>query len=81
MPSEPNEKSKTRSTKPKEKSALESAAEAIGSTLGSIAVSTGLVHPAASPKSAKPGKLPKRGKTKLPRKQKKAASKKSGGNR
>jgi len=73
MPSQQNEKSKTRSAKPKEKSALETAAEAIGSTLGSLAVSTGLVHP---PKSAKPGKLQKRNKTKLPRKMKKAAAKK-----
>lgn len=76
MPSEPNEKSKTRSSKPKEKSTLESAAEAIGSTLGSLAVSTGLVHPTASPKSAKPGKLQKKGKSRLPRKLKKANSKK-----
>ncbi|HTS47423.1 MAG TPA: hypothetical protein VMH05_05735 [Bryobacteraceae bacterium] len=79
MPSQQNEKSKTRSAKPKEKSALESAAEAIGSTLGSLAVSTGLVHPETSPKSAKPGKLQKSNKTKLPRKLKKAAAKKPGG--
>jgi len=77
MPSDPSEKSKTRSPKAKEKSALESAAEAIGSTLGSLAVSTGLVHPAAPAKPAKAGKLQKKSKTKLPRKLKKAAARKS----
>ena len=58
-----------------EKSTLESAAVAIGSAIGAIAVTTGIAHPPAPPKPAKKGKLVKKDKSRLPRKEKKAAAK------
>jgi len=80
MSTEQSEKTKTAAQKRKpekhEKSALESAAEVIGSTLGTIAVSTGIARPSGAPaKSSKVGKLPKKNKSKLPRLAKKRASK------
>ena len=59
-----------------EKGVLQTAAEAIGSTLGTIAVKTGIVHPEGGAKSQKIGKLPKKNKARLPRKLKKQALKK-----
>ena len=62
-----------------EKSTLESAAVAIGSAIGAIAVTTGIAHPSdAPPKAAKKAKLVKKGKSRLPRKEKKAAAKARG---
>jgi len=80
MSTERSEKTKAVAPKQKaekhEKSALESVAETIGSTLGAIAVSTGIAHPSGGPaKSSKVGKLPKKNKSKLPRLAKKRASK------
>lgn len=64
--------------KSEEKGLLETAAEAIGSTLGTIAVKTGLAHP--EPKvSQKIPKLAKKNKSRLPRKEKKRARKATGG--
>ena len=54
---------------------LQKAAKAIGSALGTMAVKTGIVHPPTAPKK-KIGKLVKKHKTGLPRKEKKAAKKK-----
>ncbi len=54
---------------------LEKAAKAIGSALGTMAVKTGIAHPPTAPKK-KIGKLVKKNKTGLPRKEKKAAKKK-----
>ncbi len=76
MANQPEDKPKVRAPKNKEKSALESAAEAIGSTLGTIAVSTGLASPSTPTKSSKVGKLQKKNKNRLPRKEKKRALKK-----
>lgn len=84
-PKEPKEPKKPKEAKPKEaapkseeKGLLETAAEAIGSTLGAIAVKTGLAHP--EPKvSQKIPKLAKKNKSRLPRKEKKKARKASGG--
>ncbi len=59
--------------KKQEKGVLQTTAEAIGSTIGTLAVKTGIVHP---PKAQKPGKLPKKNKARLPRKLKKQALKK-----
>jgi hypothetical protein len=53
---------------------LQKAAKAIGSALGSMAVKTGLAHPATPPKK-KIGKLVKKAKQRLPRKEKKLAKK------
>jgi hypothetical protein len=77
MAKEKDEKPKEPKKK-KEKGVLESTAEAIGSTLGAIAVSTGLAGTSDAPKkvSTKVPKLQKKNKTRLPRKQKKAALKK-----
>jgi hypothetical protein len=79
-PKEPKEpkaakepKAKQPAAKPEEKGLLETAAEAIGSTLGTIAVKTGLAHPQQA--SKKIGKLPKKNKSRLPRKEKKRARK------
>lgn len=55
---------------------LQKAAKAIGSALGSMAVKTGIVHPATPPKK-KIGKLVKKNKARLPRKEKKKAKKKA----
>jgi hypothetical protein len=52
---------------------LQKAAKAIGSALGSIAVKTGI----ATPPKKKIGKLVKKNKARLPRKEKKAAKKKA----
>src|SRR5277367_2915775 len=89
-PKEPKEPKKPKEAKPKEaapkgaeqkseeKGLLETAAEAIGSTLGTIAVITGQAHP--EPKvSQKIPKLVKKNKSRLPRKEKKKARKASGG--
>ena len=76
MANQPEDKPKVRAPKTKEKTALESAAEVIGSTLGTIAVSTGLAGPSAHAKSTKVGKLQKKNKKRLPRKEKKRALKK-----
>jgi hypothetical protein len=54
---------------------LQKAAKAIGSALGTMAVKTGIAHPPTAPKK-KIGKLVKKNKTGLPRKEKKAAKKK-----
>jgi hypothetical protein len=60
-----------------EKGLLETAAEAIGSTIGAIAVKTGIVHP--EPRvSQKIPKLVKKNKSRLPRKEKKRARKAKG---
>ncbi len=64
-------KAKQAAPKTEEKGLLETAAEAIGSTLGTIAVKTGLAHPA----KPKVGKLLKKNKSRLPRKEKKRARK------
>jgi hypothetical protein len=55
---------------------LQKAAKAIGSALGTMAVKTGMVHPHTAPKT-KIGKLVKKNKSRLPRKEKKAAKKTS----
>jgi hypothetical protein len=67
-------KAKQPAAKTEEKGLLETAAEAIGSTLGTIAVKTGLANPQAQV-SKKVGKLPKKNKSRLPRKEKKRARK------
>ncbi len=54
---------------------LQKAAKAIGSALGAMAVKTGIAHPQTAPKK-KIGKLVKKNKTRLPRKEKKQAKKK-----
>ena len=54
---------------------LQKAAKAIGSALGTAAVKTGIAHPATPPKK-KIGKLVKKTKSRLPRKEKKQAKKK-----
>ncbi|HTB17471.1 MAG TPA: hypothetical protein VK708_05110 [Bryobacteraceae bacterium] len=54
---------------------LQKAAKAIGSALGTVAVKTGLAHPTTPPKP-KIGKLVKKAKSRLPRKEKKQAKKK-----
>ena len=51
------------------------AAQAIGSAIGTVAVKTGIAHPATPPKKKIP-KLLKKGKSRLPRKEKKRAKKK-----
>jgi hypothetical protein len=80
-PKEPKEpkaakepKAKQPAPKTEDKGLLETAAEVIGSTLGTIAVKTGLAHPAGQA-SQKVGKLPKKNKSRLPRKEKKRARK------
>ncbi|MGD0298806.1 MAG: hypothetical protein ABSE86_17005 [Bryobacteraceae bacterium] len=72
---------KTKEPKPKEaapkteeKGLLQTAAEAIGSTIGTIAVKTGLAHPEGRV-SQKIPKLAKKNKSRLPRKEKKRARK------
>jgi hypothetical protein len=77
-PKKPKEaKAKDAAPKSEEKGLLETAAEAIGSTLGTIAVKTGLAH--GEPKvSQKIPKLAKKNKSRLPRKEKKKARKASG---
>jgi hypothetical protein len=59
---------------PKE-DALQKAAKAIGSALGTMAVKTGIAHPTTPPKKKIP-KLVKKTKQRLPRKEKKQAKKK-----
>jgi len=66
---------KAKAKKPKEeKGVLETAAEAIGATLGTIAKTTGIAH-AEKQVSKKKGKLQKKNKQRVPRKIKKKASK------
>jgi hypothetical protein len=71
-------KTKPAKTKPAKQTGegevLEKAAKAIGSALGTIAVKTGIAHADAPPK--KSGKLVKKDKKRLPRKEKKRAKKK-----
>ena len=55
-----------------EKPILEKAAEAVGATLGAIAKKTGLAHSEPKPPK-KSGKLEKKPKSKLPRREKKKA--------
>jgi hypothetical protein len=59
---------------PQEADALQKAAKAIGSALGTMAVKTGIAHPATPPKKKIP-KLVKKTKQRLPRKEKKQAKK------
>ena len=73
-PKPKEQKPKEAAPKPEEKGLLETAAEAIGSTLGAIAVKTGLAHPEGRV-SQKIAKLPKKNKSRLPRKEKKRARK------
>jgi hypothetical protein len=54
---------------------LQKAAKAIGSALGTMAVKTGIAHPATPPRKKIP-KLVKKTKSRLPRKEKKQAKKK-----
>jgi hypothetical protein len=54
---------------------LQKAAKAIGSALGTAAVKTGIAHPATPPRK-KIGKLVKKTRARLPRKEKKQAKKK-----
>jgi hypothetical protein len=61
--------------KKKEDSALVSAAEAVGTAVGKIAAAVGIEKPATPPKNVKIPKLAKSGKTRLPRKEKKAQQK------
>jgi hypothetical protein len=62
--------------KKKEDSALVGAAEAIGATVGKIAALVGVGgKPATAPKAIKIPKLAKKGKSRLPRKEKKAQQK------
>ena len=68
------QKHKEQAPKTDDKGLLETAAEAIGSTLGTIAVKTGLAHPEGRI-SQKIGKLPKKNKSRMPRKLKKRARK------
>jgi hypothetical protein len=68
------QKAKEPAPKAEEKGLLETAAEAIGSTLGAIAVKTGLAHPEGRV-SQKIPKLAKKNKSRLPRKEKKRARK------
>ena len=68
-PKEPKPKAKK-----EDKGVLEVAAEAIGSTLGTIAATVG-VAPKNTPPRPKIGKLQKKNKQKLPRKLKKRALK------
>jgi len=75
MANQPEDKPKVRAPKNKEKSALEPAAEVVGSTPGT-SVSTGLASPSVPTKSTKVGKLQKKNKKRLPRKEKKALKKK-----
>lgn len=66
---------KVKAKKPKEeKGVLETAAEAIGATLGTIAKTTGIAH-GEKQVSKKIGKLQKKNKQRVPRKLKKKASK------
>ena len=79
-PKEPKPKEQAQKKGEKgEKGVLEAAAEAIGSTLGAIAVKTGMVHPEPRAKQPKIPKLAKKNKQRLPRKEKKRARKVRGG--
>jgi len=60
---------------PKE-DALQKAAKAIGSALGTMAVKTGIAHAAPTPPKKKIPKLVKKTTSRLPRKEKKQAKKK-----
>jgi hypothetical protein len=71
-PKEP--KPKEQAPKTEEKGLLETAAEAIGSTLGTIAAKTGLAR-SEDRVSKKIPKLAKKNKSRLPRKEKKRARK------
>jgi len=61
---------------PEESGVLKTAAEAIGSALGTIATKTGIVSPGTTASGrSKPGKLLKKNKQRLPRKVKKQMAK------
>ena len=67
---------KVKAKKPKEeKGVLETAAEAIGTALGTIAKTTGIAYTGEKHVSKKIGKLQKKNKQRVPRKVKKKASK------
>jgi hypothetical protein len=72
------QKPKEQAHKKEEKGLLEATAEAIGSTLGTIALKTGIAHPEGRAKQKKIPKLVKKNKQKLPRKLKKRARKERG---
>lgn len=68
----------SKTNQPDDSGLLKSTAEAIGSAIGTIAVKTGLSsEPASTPpqQATKPGKLQKKNKKRLPRKEKKALAK------
>jgi hypothetical protein len=71
-PKKPTRKKSPEATKekPPEAGVLETVAQAVGTTLGSIAVKTGIVH-AKAPAKAKVPKLAKKDKHRVPRKLKK----------
>jgi hypothetical protein len=76
MADKPDKPGKTDKKKKKEESALVGAAETIGATVGKIAALVGVGgKPATAPKSIKIPKLAKKGKSRLPRRQKKAQQK------
>jgi hypothetical protein len=76
-PKSKEQKPKEQTPKKEDPGVLESAAEKIGATLGAIAVKTGIAHPGAQV-SQKIAKLPKKNKSRLPRKMKKQARKVQG---
>jgi hypothetical protein len=67
----PKDKEPSQDAPDEKKGLLETAAIAIGSTIGTIAATTGIVHPPAKAATAKRGKLPKKNKKRMPRKDKK----------
>jgi hypothetical protein len=75
----PAKEPKAKAPKKKEEAAgeelLQKAAKAIGTAIGTVAVKTGIAHPAAPPRKRIP-KLAKKDKKRLPRKAKKLAKKK-----
>lgn len=58
-----------------EESALEATAKKIGKAAGRVAAAAGVLDASPSPKADKPGKLQKKNKSRLPRKEKKALQK------
>ena len=71
-------KDKNEQAAPESTGALKATAEAIGSALGTIAAKTGMAggsEPAKKTSAAKPGKLQKKNKQRLPRKEKKKLAK------
>ena len=66
-------KADSKKTEPDDSGVLKATAEAIGSALGTLAAKSGLLSSAKS--TAKPGKLVKKNKSRLPRKAKKQLAK------